>query len=191
MGNLSKLPERLKELMFDKGISAGELASAVYTKSEGKILSKGNYFMGILSKLPERLKMLMSDRCVNPPKLAKTLGIGSNTITRYVQGVSSPAYDIFIRLVEYFNCSADFLLGTGELPLYEKKFLSIPPFSVRLRQVIEECKTTQYALKKQTGLSWNNFHKWLNGKSLPSPDSLLTLATALEVSVDYLLGRIS
>ncbi|MBQ3506567.1 MAG: helix-turn-helix domain-containing protein [Clostridia bacterium] len=147
MGNLSKLPERLKELMFDKGISAGELASAVYTKN--------------------------------------------NTITRYLQGVSSPAYDIFIRLVEYFNCSADFLLGTGELPLYEKKFLSIPPFSVRLRQVIEECKTTQYALKKQTGLSWNNFHKWLNGKSLPSPDSLLTLATALEVSVDYLLGRIS
>ena len=64
--------------------------------------------MGILSKLPERLKMLMSDRGVNPPKLAKTLGIGSNTITRYLQGVGTPNFEIFVKLVEYFHCSADF-----------------------------------------------------------------------------------
>ena len=67
------------------------------TKREGKILSKKDYFMGILSKLPERLKILMVDRGVNAPKLAKTLGIGSNTITRYLQGVGTPNFEIFIK----------------------------------------------------------------------------------------------
>ena len=147
--------------------------------------------MGILSKLPERLKELMFDREISVGELASAVQTKSNTITRYLQGVSSPAYDIFIRLIEFFNCSADFLLGVAELPLYERKFLPVQPFCVRFRQAMIECKITQYALQKQTGLSWNNFHKWLNGKSLPSPDSLLIIASALEIPVDYLLGRIS
>ena len=159
------------------------------TKSEGKILSKGNYFMGILSKLPERLKMLMLDRGVNAPKLAKTLGIGSNTITRYLQGVGTPNFEIFVKLVEYFHCSADFLIGVEEQPLYEKKFLPLPPFADQFRKAMAECNMTQYALQKKTGISWNNFHKWLKGERLPYVDSLLKLSSTMGCSVDFLLGR--
>ena len=154
-------------------------------------MSKKDYFMGILSKLPERLKILMVDRGVNAPKLAKTLGIGSNTITRYLQGVGTPNFEIFIKLVEYFNCSADFLLGVEAQPFYTKNFLPLPEFAQHFREVMAECNITQYALHKKTGISWNNFHKWLKGERLPYANSLLKLASAMGCSVDVLLGRIA
>lgn len=147
--------------------------------------------MNILSKLPERLKELMFDRGINAPRLAEEIGVGSNTITRYLQAASCPNFDIFIKLVEYFNCSADFLLGLNEQPQYEKRFLSVSPFAVQFRKAMEACKISQYALQKKTGISWNNFHKWLKGERLPYPDSLIKLAGAMECSVDYLLGRVS
>ena len=159
------------------------------TKREGKILSKKDYFMGILSKLPERLKMLMSDRGVNAPKLAKTLGIRSNTITRYLQGVGTPNFEIFVKLVEYFHCSADFLIGVEEQPFYEKEFLPLPSFAEQFRRAMAECNMTQYALQKRTGISWNNFHKWLKGERFPYVDSLFKLSSTMGCSVDFLLGR--
>lgn len=159
-------------------------------ESEDNILWKGDYFMDILSKMPERLKELMFDRGVNAPKLAQTLTIGSNTITRYLRGEGAPSFEIFVKLVEYFNCSSDFLLGLEEQPEYEKKFLEVPPFSQQFRKAISECGISQYALQKKIGCSWNNFHKWLNGKSQPYPDSLAKLALAMDCSVDFLIGRV-
>lgn len=146
--------------------------------------------MDILSKLPERLKELMFDKGVNAPKLAKELSIGSNTITRYLQGTSTPNFPIFIKLLEYFNCSADFLLGLDEQPLYESAFAPVAPFGEQLRNALSSCNVTQYALQKKTGISWNNLHKWLKGDRLPYPDSLVKIASAMDCSVDYLLGRI-
>ena len=54
--------------------------------------------MDILSKLPERLKELMFDRGINAPNLAEKLDVGANTITRYLQGVSTPNFDILSTL---------------------------------------------------------------------------------------------
>lgn len=146
--------------------------------------------MDILSKLPEQLKELMLDKGVNVKSLAETLGVGKNTITRYLQGASAPNFEIFVKLIEYFHCSADFLLGEEEQPCYEKNFLPVPPFAEQFRKAMTECKITQYALQKKTGISWNNFHKWLNGKNKPYPDSLMKIAATMECSVDFLLGRI-
>ena len=146
--------------------------------------------MDILSKVSERLKELMFDKGVTAPELAQAVGVGSNTITRYLQGNHIPNFNTFVALIEYFHCSADFLLGKNEQPLYEKAFLPLPAFSQQFRAVMQACGITQYALQKDTKISWNNFHHWLSGKRLPYPDSLLKLADAMDISVDYLLGRI-
>ena len=61
--------------------------------------------MDILSKLPEQLKELMLDKGVNVKSLAETLGVGKNTITRYLQGASAPNFEIFVKLIEFLrNC---------------------------------------------------------------------------------------
>ncbi len=146
--------------------------------------------MDILSKLPERLKELMFYKGVNAPALAKELGIRSSTITRYLQGVCLPQFEIFVALLEYFNCSADYLLGVIDLPKQEgQNFAPVPPFCRQFRAAMKGCGVSQYALQKRTGITWSNFHKWLNGISLPYADSLVKLANGLDCSVDFLLGR--
>ena len=146
--------------------------------------------MDILSKVPERLKELMFDKGINAPTLAKTIGVGSNTITRYLQGVSLPKYEIFVQLIDYFHCSADFLLGLEEYPQYNNTFSSVLPFEVSFRRALTEYDISQYAVQKTTNISWANFHFWLNGLRRPYLDSLVTIAKAIGCSVDYLLGRV-
>jgi transcriptional regulator with XRE-family HTH domain len=75
-------------------------------------------------------------------------------------------------------------------PFYTKDFLPLPEFPQHFREVMAEYNITQYALQNKTGISWNNFHKWLKGERLPYANSLLKLASALGCSVDVLLGSI-
>lgn len=44
-------------------------------------------------------------------------------------------------------------------------------------------------LARKLGQKPNNVSRWLTGRTQPGPESLARLATALEVSVDELLGR--
>ncbi len=142
------------------------------------------------NRLAERLKELMSERNIKAPALANALGVRSNAITRYLQGVHAPSLQTLVALCEYFDCSADFLLGLSEYPKREgQAFKPVAPFCERFRAVMKACNFTQYALQKKTGISWANFSKWLNGTGVPFPDSLITLATAMDCSVDFLLGR--
>ncbi len=146
--------------------------------------------MDILSKLPERLNELMLERGINPPKLAEILNINYSTINRYIEGKRVPKYENLVALVEYFDCSADFLLGLCEYPKKERQtFKRVQPFSAQLRKVIQACGTTQYALQKKTRISTANFNDWNHGYSNPRSDNLVKLALALDCSVDQLLGR--
>ena len=146
--------------------------------------------MDILSKLPERLKEVMFYKGLNAPALAKEINIKSHTITRYMQGVRLPKFETFIILVDYFHCSADFLLGLSEEPYYEVNYLPTLPFKDSFRAALGDNQTTQYAVQKKSNISWANFHYWLNGIRLPYLDSLIKLANAMDCSVDSLLGRI-
>ncbi|MBQ8726435.1 MAG: helix-turn-helix transcriptional regulator [Clostridia bacterium] len=141
-------------------------------------------------KLPERLKELMFDKGVTAIKLASALDINSNYVTRYLQGNHLPTYSIFVKIIEYFNCSADFLLGLTEFPHYETVYLPVKAFSINFKKAIGASKLSQYAIQKKTGISWASFHFWLKGDRQPYVDSLVKLADFLEVSVDYLLGRV-
>lgn len=146
--------------------------------------------MDILSKLSERLKEVMFDRGLNAPALSKLIDIKSNTITRYLKGTSYPNFEKFILLIDFFHCSADFLLGLSDDPRYQANYLPVPLFCENFRSVLQENNLSQYAVQKATKISWANFHFWLSGKRKPYPDNLIKLATAIDISVDCLLGRI-
>ena len=146
--------------------------------------------MEILSKLPKQLEELMLERGIKAPALAQQVNVKSNAITRYLQGVHLPIFEIFIALVDFFHCSADFLLGLSDDPKYEQNYLPAPPFAESFRAAFDENKISQYALQKKTGISWANFHHWLNGSRSPYLDSLVRLAQAMDCSVDCLLKRV-
>lgn len=146
--------------------------------------------MGILSKLPEQLSELMKENDLTPVMLAKRIGVTRNAITRYLSGARLPSFAVFVKLIETFNCSADFMLGLIEYPPTNVVFHSIPPFSERFRELLNSYNMSQYALHHKTNLSYDNFNKWLKGITSPYIDNLIKLAQAFDCSIDYLIGHV-
>ncbi len=146
--------------------------------------------MVILSKLSENLKELMDERDLNSVELARQLDTGRTKFSDILNAKSAPGYKTFIDLIEYFNCSADFLLGLKEYPCEDIKYKAAVPFNERLRVMFKETGKSQYAFIKQTKTSWSVLHGWLTGKTLPSVESMVKAAKYFDCSVDFLLGRV-
>lgn len=145
--------------------------------------------MEILSKLPERLKELMTERDMNASDLAKVLEVNPATTSRYLNGISLPSFDHLAKILEYFDCSADFLIGLTEYPPENVILRPIPPFSERFYMLMKKHNMSQYRLHQITNFSYDNFNKWLKGINSPYIDNLIKLAQAFECSIDHLIGR--
>ena len=146
--------------------------------------------MGILSKLPEQLSELMKEHNLTPVLLANEIGVTRNAITRSFSGAHLPSFAVFVKLVEKFDCSADYLLGLIEYPPANVVFHPIPPFHKRFRELLTTYNMSQYALHHKTNFSYDNFNKWLKGITSPYIDNLIKLAQAFECSIDYLIGHV-
>ena len=68
-----------------------------------------------------KLRSLRNERKINQLKLAMDLQISQASISKYEVGSAEPDISTIIRLAEYFNVSADFLLGVSEkrMPITE------------------------------------------------------------------------
>ena len=146
--------------------------------------------MVILSKFAENLLTLMEEKNLNAPALGKILNINRSNITRYLRGERLPSYQLFTAIVEYFNVSADVLLGRVDY-CNTTSFQPVQPFHIIFRKALEETHTSQYELQKQLHFSSATTNAWLSDKSIPSVGHLDQLADYMDVTVDYLLGRIS
>lgn len=142
-----------------------------------------------LSKLSEQLAELMAEDGYTQTTLARAMDTSGSKISLYLADKALPNFKDFVALIEFFHCSADFLVGRAEYPMRETRYKPVKPFGARLRNILAERNETQYAFIKSTGISWSIFHGWLTGKSLPSIDNLLKIAKHFECSVDFLLGR--
>ena len=146
--------------------------------------------MIILSKLSENLKELMSERGFTQTSLAEEMHTCSSKISSYCTGKRAPNYDTFVCLIDFFHCSADFLLGLKDYPNEDISYLPVRPFGERLRALLKEKGMSQYLFIKQTKISWGVFYNWMSGKSKPSVDNLAKIADSFDCSVDVLLGRV-
>lgn len=66
-------------------------------------------------KFNERLKQLRLEKEWLQKDLAKKIGVGRTTITRYETGEISPDIDKLIELSNIFDCSLDYLLGKSNV----------------------------------------------------------------------------
>ena len=132
----------------------------------------------------------MIERNIKAPTLAKILRTDRSNITRYLSGKRLPLYNGFISIIEYFNISADVILGLKEYTEHNT-FLPVKPFNERLKQVMAETCTTQYGIEKHTNISSSSIYNWLYAQRLPTVDSLIALSQHMGISIDYLLGRVN
>ncbi len=145
--------------------------------------------MIILSKFAENLFSLMSERNLNAPKLATQLNVNRTSITEYLRGKRFPNFKVFVSMLTFFNVSADVFLGRSDYS-NAKDFYPIAPFGTNLRKVMEETNTSQYRIEKELHISGGTMYYWLINQSLPTVHNLDKLADFMDVSIDYLLGRI-
>ena len=145
--------------------------------------------MVILSKFAENLSALMQEHNLKAPALGEKLDTHRTNLTRYLQGKRLPNYHLFIKIVEYFNVSADVLLGRLDYCDVET-FLPVEPFGTTLRRALDETKTSQYNLQQNLHYSSATTTSWLANESIPSMEHICQLADYLDVTVDFLLGRI-
>ena len=143
-----------------------------------------------MSKFAENLFLLMQEHDLNAPALADLIKTDRTNITRYLRGERLPLYDVFTKLIEFFNVSADVLLGRLDY-CDVKEFHPIQPFGTTLRRVLEETNTTQYRVIKDLQISQATMYYWLLNERLPTVEKLDLLADYLDLPIDYLLGRIS
>lgn len=61
-------------------------------------------------------------------------------------------------------------------------------FANRLRTLIDATGLSAYAFSRATGIKYPNIGSYLNGRSIPSAETLIILSNYFGVSVDYLLG---
>lgn len=70
-----------------------------------------------------RLKQLRNSRGITQDELGRMLGVQKAAICKYENGRVNMPNSVIMRLVEIFQVSADYLLGTDEVvPLLKSRF---------------------------------------------------------------------
>ena len=142
-----------------------------------------------MSNFSECLKECIIEKEISQSKLAESTGISHCNISSFISGKHLPYFEHFVALLDFFNCSADYLLGLTELHT-EEPLHPVPPFDKRLREILKEYNTSQGKLIRELPVSASVLYYWLSGKRQPTIPMLIKLAEYFDCSVDYLIGRI-
>ena len=68
-----------------------------------------------LKVFPRRLKKRMEEKNVNQKELANAIGLSSRqSVGYYLQGTSSPDWERLVKIAEYLDTSADYLIGLSD-----------------------------------------------------------------------------
>lgn len=63
------------------------------------------------SKLGERIKYLRNEKGIGQNQLAKDLQLSNASVSYWETGKQEPSAEAIFKLANYFNISADYLLG--------------------------------------------------------------------------------
>ena len=136
----------------------------------------------------DRLREYMEDANLSATELAVQLNCSRATVSGLLNAAHAPSTHIFIKLVTYFNCSADYILCLTDYPATDS-FYPPKPFCERLRLCLKLAHKSEYRLQRELKISSSLTYRWLNGKAVPAVNSLICLAGSFGCSVDFLLGR--
>ena len=146
--------------------------------------------MVILSNFSDRLKEQMILREIDAFALSTLIGVDRSTISHWKTEKYMPSTKAFFRLIDYFQCSADYILGLTDFPteniVYQQPLAS---YGTRLRSLLKSHGLSQKKFIEEMKISSNLAYQWLSDKALPSVEYLIKIADYFDISVDILIGR--
>jgi len=87
--------------------------------------------------IARKIKELREGMGISQPQLAKGINVANSSISFWENGVNEPKASYVFALANFFEVSADYLLGVGEQPQHiviEQKF------SPEIENILELCK---------------------------------------------------
>ena len=122
-------------------------------------------------------------------KRAKAIGISNTTYSNAYNHGIIPKTSSLIRIADYFNISAEYLIANTDDEHFEKSFHPVT-FKERLLELQKEKGIlTVYELSQRIHIHRNNIAQWNKLDCIPLIDDLMVIADFFNVSIDYLLGR--
>ena len=144
--------------------------------------------MNIMSNFAEVLGDLLNERNMNAKQLTLEIGAQNSSVSLYLRAMSIPTIKWLVIIANYFNCSTDYLLGLDE-EIKSGNFCACPPFNEQIEYLKQHFKCSNSFFYTNSGIPKTRFYDWLNGKRVPTVESVVKLAKHLDCSVDFIIGR--
>lgn len=145
--------------------------------------------LDILRKnIKESLQDLMLKNDLNLVSFSREIKIEYKTLANYAQGVFAPNLKNAIKIVDFFGCSLDFLVGISDEEDFGNYSTPTLNFYEIHKKELKSQNITHYRLTKDTDINVNDVAKWKTG-SIPTLYNLIKIADYLGVSIDSLIGR--
>lgn len=144
----------------------------------------GNYMV-----FANTLEDLLEERDITLRMLSKEIGVPFQMLYDYKNIGYFPSIRVADKIVKYFNCSLNYLLGIDNYrdnKCYNDINLSL--FYDRYIELLQKNNVSHYHLYKTIGLNNSSVTKWKNG-AIPKVESLIKIANYFKVSIDYLAGK--
>lgn len=77
----------------------------------------------------EKFVEILQERAIKPYHISKSTGISAGLMSEYANGVKLPTLINFVKIADYLNCSADFLLNRDNYLNSQKEKNSYSEFS--------------------------------------------------------------
>lgn len=90
--------------------------STVFRSEINKISIYDNLYLGVILLIGKRIKDLRKKRKLTQAELSDSINIGQSTLANFENGKRTIPVDIVIQLAQFFNVSADYLLGLSNSP---------------------------------------------------------------------------
>ncbi len=124
----------------------------------------------------QRLKKLREEKGLSQTEIAKILGVDRTTYVKWETGVSSPLRKLN-KLVEFFNVSSDYLLGTDIVESVPKTSLTNKD-NKEITEMLEEMKEK---LQNEEGLMFDG--------NPATPESVQSILDAMQIGMEMAKKR--
>ena len=143
-------------------------------------------------KFIDRLTEQMTLNQLDAKTLAQAINVSHSTVCNLRKGrYQKPSTKVFFSLIEFFNCSADYMLGLVDFP--PDGVIYHPPlckYNSRIQELLKKNSLTQEAFIEKMEISSNLAYKWLYNGTLPSVEYLIKLANCFDMTVDVFIKRV-
>lgn len=148
-----------------------------------------------LTVFANRLSELMKTEGLSRRRLAINTGVERKSVISWLGAACYPRYDGLLAVCDYFQVSADYLLGlkdfSSENAVYKKVDLNEinKIFIERVSAYMQKNGVTQYRLAKELNIGQTSLSRWFKLGRMPTTDTLVKLSAIMNESLDFLLGR--